>query len=57
LVKNLVKDHGGKGIGVSLPSLRVDAFSIELANEVQKVRKTTLTLAPEAAPSACGYYQ
>ncbi|MDD2619167.1 MAG: TIGR03960 family B12-binding radical SAM protein [Syntrophomonadaceae bacterium] len=48
LVKNLVHDYGEKGIGVSLPSLRVDAFSIELANEVQKVRKTTLTLAPEA---------
>ncbi|MDD3268353.1 MAG: TIGR03960 family B12-binding radical SAM protein [Syntrophomonadaceae bacterium] len=48
LVKNLVRDYGEKGIGVSLPSLRVDAFSIELANEVQKVRKTTLTLAPEA---------
>jgi radical SAM family uncharacterized protein len=48
LVKNLVKDYGSCGIGVSLPSLRVDAFSIDLANEVQKVRKTTLTLAPEA---------
>ena len=48
LVKKLVKDYGSCGIGVSLPSLRVDAFSIELANEVQKVRKTTLTLAPEA---------
>lgn len=48
LVKDLVKTYGDKGIGVALPSLRVDAFSIELANEVQKVRKTTLTLAPEA---------
>jgi len=48
LVKDLVKTYGDKGVGVSLPSLRVDAFSIELANEVQKVRKTTLTLAPEA---------
>ncbi|MEN6348562.1 MAG: TIGR03960 family B12-binding radical SAM protein [Syntrophomonas sp.] len=48
LVKNLVEDYGDKGIGVSLPSLRVDAFSIDIANEVQKVRKTTLTLAPEA---------
>lgn len=48
LVKSLVADYGGCGIGVSLPSLRVDAFSIDLANEVQKVRKTTLTLAPEA---------
>ena len=48
LVKDLVKTYGDKGVGVALPSLRVDAFSIELANEVQKVRKTTLTLAPEA---------
>jgi len=48
LVKGLVAEHGPRGIGVALPSLRVDAFSIELANEVQKVRKTTLTLAPEA---------
>jgi len=48
LVRGLVKEYGGQGIGVSLPSLRVDAFSIDLANEVQKVRKTTLTLAPEA---------
>lgn len=48
LVKDLVNEYGERGIGVSLPSLRVDAFSIDLANEVQKVRKTTLTLAPEA---------
>ncbi|MGI5920426.1 MAG: TIGR03960 family B12-binding radical SAM protein [Syntrophomonadaceae bacterium] len=48
LVKELVQEYGDKGIGISLPSLRVDAFSIDLANEVQKVRKTTLTLAPEA---------
>lgn len=48
LVKDLVEEYGDQGIGISLPSLRVDAFSIELANEVQKVRKTTLTLAPEA---------
>jgi len=48
LVKDLVNTYGLRGIGVSLPSLRVDAFSIELASEVQKVRKTTLTLAPEA---------
>lgn len=48
LVKGLIEEHGSKGVGVALPSLRVDAFSIDLANEVQKVRKTTLTLAPEA---------
>lgn len=48
LVHRLVETYSNRGIGVSLPSLRVDAFSIDLANEVQKVRKTTLTLAPEA---------
>ncbi|MGI6434324.1 MAG: TIGR03960 family B12-binding radical SAM protein [Syntrophomonadaceae bacterium] len=48
LVSELVACYGAEGIGVALPSLRVDRFSIELANEVQKVRKTTLTLAPEA---------
>jgi radical SAM family uncharacterized protein len=48
LVTELVEEYEKKGVGVSLPSLRVDAFSIEVANEVQKVRKTTLTLAPEA---------
>ena len=48
LVKELVQAYQHQGTGVSLPSLRVDAFSIELANEVPKVRKTTLTLAPEA---------
>lgn len=48
LVKDLVCENQARGVGVALPSLRVDAFSVDLANEVQKVRKTTLTLAPEA---------
>lgn len=48
LVTELVNEYKEKGTGISLPSLRVDAFSIDLANQVQKVRKTTLTLAPEA---------
>ncbi|MDR1160401.1 MAG: TIGR03960 family B12-binding radical SAM protein, partial [Syntrophomonadaceae bacterium] len=48
LVNNLTETCTPKGIGISLPSLRVDRFSIELAEQVQKVRKTTLTLAPEA---------
>jgi radical SAM family uncharacterized protein len=44
----LIEDHGPAGVGVSLPSLRVDAFDVNLAREVQKVRKTGLTFAPEA---------
>jgi hypothetical protein len=35
-------------VGVSLPSLRVDAFTVGIASEIQKVRRTGLTFAPEA---------
>ncbi|WP_153726515.1 TIGR03960 family B12-binding radical SAM protein [Heliorestis convoluta] len=48
LVKALLQAHEEKRVGLSLPSLRVDAFSVNLAREVQKVRKTGLTFAPEA---------
>ena len=37
-----------KGISASLPSQRIDKFSTKLANLIQEVRKSTLTLAPEA---------
>ena len=39
-------DSGGQ-VSVSLPSLRVDAFTVSLAAEIQKVRRTGLTFAPE----------
>ncbi|MCR1899911.1 TIGR03960 family B12-binding radical SAM protein [Irregularibacter muris] len=48
LVKNLMEEYKDKGVGLSLPSLRIDSFSIKLAEEIQKVRKTGLTFAPEA---------
>ncbi|RYD01756.1 hypothetical protein N752_28280 [Desulforamulus aquiferis] len=48
LVRNLLDIYGERGVNVSLPSLRLDAFSIDLAKEVQKVRKSGLTFAPEA---------
>lgn len=48
VVKSLVEGFGKKGVGVSLPSLRIDSFDVGLAEEVQKVRKTGLTFAPEA---------
>lgn len=35
-------------VAVSLPSLRIDTFSVELASKIQKVKKTGLTFAPEA---------
>ena len=48
LVGALVERFGDRGIGVALPSLRADAFSVALANTIQQVRKTGLTFAPEA---------
>lgn len=48
LVENLIEDYKDKGVGLSLPSLRIDSFSIKLAEEIQKVRKSGLTFAPEA---------
>ena len=37
-----------KKINLSLPSLRIDNFSLDLMNKVQKVRKSGITFAPEA---------
>ncbi|WP_066895561.1 TIGR03960 family B12-binding radical SAM protein [Clostridium nigeriense] len=48
LVSSLIMEHGKKNVGVALPSIRVDAFSVDLIKEIQKVRKTGLTFAPEA---------
>lgn len=48
VVHDLIDRHGEARVGVSLPSLRIDAFDVELAQEVQKVRKSGLTFAPEA---------
>ncbi|MGB9678698.1 MAG: TIGR03960 family B12-binding radical SAM protein [Thermoanaerobacteraceae bacterium] len=48
LVKKLIEKYHDKGVGVAIPSTRIDAFSVYLLNEIQKVRKTGLTLAPEA---------
>ncbi|MGI6630774.1 MAG: TIGR03960 family B12-binding radical SAM protein [Bacillota bacterium] len=48
LINELMHRFKKKKIGVSLPSLRVDAFSVGLAREVQQVRKSGLTFAPEA---------
>lgn len=37
-----------KGINISLPSLRIDAFSLDIMKKVQDVKKSSLTFAPEA---------
>ncbi len=48
LVAETLQRHGAHGVGVSLPSLRTDAFSVELAESIQQTRKSGLTFAPEA---------
>ncbi|MBR6099190.1 TIGR03936 family radical SAM-associated protein [bacterium] len=47
-IKELSIDFNKKKVSVSLPSQRIDGFNLELANLVQSVRKSTMTLAPEA---------
>lgn len=37
-----------KGVNISLPSLRIDAFSLDVMSKVQDIRKSSLTFAPEA---------
>lgn len=48
LIKELVKYYAGSYVSISLPSLRIDSLSIEILEEIQKIRKTGLTFAPEA---------
>jgi len=48
LVEDLQKNFSAEKISFSLPSLRIDSFSIELAEKLQQVRKSGLTFAPEA---------
>ena len=48
IVNFLIDEFDGKGVNVSLPSLRIDAFSLDVMSKVQDVKKSSLTFAPEA---------
>ena len=48
LVTDLIAEHSENKVSVGLPSIRVDAFSVDLLKEIQKVKRTGLTFAPEA---------
>ena len=48
LVYYLIEEFGQKGVNISLPSLRIDAFALDVMSKVQDVRKSSLTFAPEA---------
>ena len=48
LVNFLMDECGRRGVNISLPSLRIDAFSLDVMKKVQDIRKSSLTFAPEA---------
>ena len=48
LVTFLIEEFKGEGINSSLPSLRIDAFSLDVMSKVQDIKKSSLTFAPEA---------
>ena len=48
VVASTVDDSGCGQVSVSLPSLRVDAFTVGIAAQIQRARRTGLTFAPEA---------
>ncbi|MEG0806162.1 MAG: TIGR03960 family B12-binding radical SAM protein [Lachnospiraceae bacterium] len=48
LIEYLITTYKGKGVNVSLPSLRIDAFSLQVMGKIQDIRKSSLTFAPEA---------
>ena len=48
LVYYLIKEFEARKINISLPSLRIDAFALDVMSKVQDIRKSSLTFAPEA---------
>ena len=48
LINFLIDEYKDQGVNISLPSLRIDAFSLDIMSKVQDVRKSSLTFAPEA---------
>lgn len=48
LVHNMIQEFKDDRVSVSLPSLRIDSFCVAIAKEVNAVRKSGLTFAPEA---------
>ena len=48
IVSYLIEAFGQQGVNISLPSLRIDAFSLDVMSKVQDIKKSSLTFAPEA---------
>ncbi len=48
LIQYLISHYQSKGVNISLPSLRVDAFSLDVMGKVQDIRKSSLTFTADA---------
>lgn len=48
LIDFLIEECNSRHINISLPSLRIDAFSLDVMSKVQDVKKSSITFAPEA---------
>lgn len=48
LVTYLIEECGERRVNISLPSLRIDEFSLDVMSKVQDIKKSSLTFAPEA---------
>lgn len=48
VINFLMEECGKRGVNISLPSLRIDAFSLDVMKKVQDIKKSSLTFAPEA---------
>ncbi len=48
LINFLIDEFKGKGVNISLPSLRIDAFSLDVMSKVQDIKKSSLTFSAEA---------
>ena len=48
IVNFLIDEFRDEAVNISLPSLRIDAFALDVMSKVQDVKKSSLTFAPEA---------
>ncbi len=48
LLDNLIDECEKRKVNITLPSLRIDAFSLDVMNKVEDIKKTSVTFAPEA---------
>ena len=54
LINFLMEECGERGVNISLPSLRIDAFSLDVMKKVQDIKKTALPLLRKQVLSVCG---